>query len=181
MNKHDTAYLQRFYSAISRAERWLQPDEPIPPSLDTGRVNEYGFREWSPARQQTEPRAIETIYETIPGRVPKLFEQCLASFRWLEVDLPGITLLAHPPGPRCEGFVSEVIRDPHLYPTLFRERFMQFGKGGTLYDPICFDLRRKKKEDCPIVRIDHESVLIHEKAEVVEEIAPTFRKLLEML
>ena len=102
--------------------------------------------------------------------------------RWLEVDLPQMALLAHSPGPRCDGFVTEVTRDPHLYPTLFRERYVQFGKAESAnYDPICFDLRRKKKTDCPIVRIDHERVLIDERVVVVEQIAPSFRELVEML
>lgn len=101
--------------------------------------------------------------------------------RWLEADLPTITLLAHPPGLRCDGFVSQVMRDPELYPALFRERYVQFAKGGRIYDPVCFDLRRKRKDDCPIVLIDHESVLIHQKVEVIEEVAPTFRELLEKL
>ena len=164
MSKHDAADLERFFSAILRAERWVRPDATIPPSLNPGTVNAYGFREWSPARQHIDAGNLESIYETIPGRLPNLFEQGLMSFRWLEVDLPMLALLAHPPGPRCDGFVSEVVRDAHLYPTLFRERYVQFAKADSAnYDPVCFDLRRKRKDDCPIVRIDHEWVLIHQR------------------
>ena len=182
MKKPDSAHVERFFSAILSAERWLRPDEPIPASLNNGTVNEYGFPEWSPARQHIDAGNLESIYETIPGRLPGLFEQCLMSFRWLEVDLPMLALLPHPPGPRCDGFVSQVVRDPHLYPTLFRERYVQFAKAESAnYDPVCFDLRRKRKDDCPIVRIDHEWVLIHQRVEVVKEIAPSFRDLLDML
>ena len=58
--------------------------------------------------------------------------------------------------------------DRYLYPVLFANKLVEFGKApGGSYDPICFDLKRRKAGDCPILRVDHESVLIDGQVQVV--------------
>jgi hypothetical protein len=57
--------------------------------------------------------------------------------------------------------------------------FIQFGRApGGHFDPVCFDTKsRNGKKDCRIVRIDHEEVLCNYRVKVVEEIAPSFERL----
>jgi hypothetical protein len=94
------------------------------------------------------------------------------------VDIDEVRLLGNPPGPGLFGFQQEMMRDPYLYPTLLSSRFVEFGKAaGGSYDPLCFDLKRTKAGDCPIVRIDHESVLVKARITVLKEVAPSFRAL----
>ena len=53
---------------------------------------------------------------------------------------------------------------------------------GFSYDPICFDTRtRGKSRESPIVRLDHEAVLIKSRIDVLEQVAPSFSALLESL
>ena len=48
------------------------------------------------------------------------------------------------------------------------------------YDQICFETKtRKKGDECRIVKIDHEEVLVIERIQIVREIAPSFRSLVE--
>jgi hypothetical protein len=48
------------------------------------------------------------------------------------------------------------------------------------YDPICFATRRMNNGDAPIVQIDHEDILSHNrKGRVVQEITPSFRSFVE--
>lgn len=180
MKAQNSSLAEAFYDAILRGDRWLESAAEIPPELFTGEVGEFGFARWAPARQATSVQAFEMLYVTVPGRLPTLFEECLASFRWLRVEIGPIDFFAHPPAPDCDVFAAQIMRDRHLFPALFKSRYIEFGKAaGGSYDPICFDLKRGRKQDCPLVRIDHESVLIDGEPKVVSEIAPSFRAFLE--
>ena len=157
-------------------------DSAPPPELRAGETDEWGWTKWSPVRQSTAPTALDTLYATIPGRLPALFEELLTSCRWLRVEISEIDFFANPPGPDFRGLHDEITRDPHLFPSLFSERFVEFGKAaGGSYDPVCFDLKRSRKRDCPLVRIDHESVLILRRPKVIAEVAPSFRSFVERL
>jgi hypothetical protein len=180
MKAQHSSLAEAFYDAILRGDRWLDPSADIPSELLTREIGEFGFARWAPTRQATSVQPLEKIYATVPGRLPKLFEECLASFRWLRVEIGPIEFFAHPPGPDCEVFVAQIVRDCHLFPALFTNRYIEFGKAaGGSYDPVCFDLKRGRKQDCPLVRIDHESVLIRGEPKVVSEIAPSFRAFVE--
>ncbi|HXV81466.1 MAG TPA: hypothetical protein VEG60_16435 [Candidatus Binatia bacterium] len=138
------------------------------------------MKRWSPIAFATNTDALSALYKVIPGRLPRLFEQLLLSYRWLRVDIHEVTLLGNPPGPGLSGFQQEMMRDPHLYPALLSNRLVEFGKAaGGSYDPICFDLKRTKTGDCPIVRIEHEAVLVNGRATVLNEVAPNFRALVQ--
>ena len=48
------------------------------------------------------------------------------------------------------------------------------------YDPVCFVTSRRTKDgDCPIVRVDHEGLLSRYRVEIVGEIAPSFRSIVQ--
>lgn len=109
-----------------------------------------------------------------------MFERFILSYRWAAVDIGYFELLPNPLGSTLAGLQAEILRDGHLYPTLFRHEYLQFGKaGGGWYDPVCFDCsRRKKQGDCPVVRLDHEEILCNERIRVTEELAPSFQELI---
>ncbi len=55
---------------------------------------------------------------------------------------------------------DRAFKDSGLTPTLHKNGFLQFGlpyEGN--YDPICFDMKRLKHNDAPIVQLDHEQIL----------------------
>jgi hypothetical protein len=152
----------------------------VPAELATSEVNDLGMSRWSPVRFRTSSDALAILYGAVPGPLPKLFELLLLSYRWLRVGIPGVTLFGNPPGPGLSGFEQEIMRDRYLYPVLFWQRLVEFGKApGGSYDPICFDLKRTKAGDCPIVRIDHESIFIEGRGAVVCEVAESFSVLAE--
>jgi hypothetical protein len=68
--------------------------------------------------------------------------------------------------------------DPVLTQTLIPNRYIRFALApDSSYDPVCFDLNRFNNNDCPIVRIEHESVLMHETIGDVATLFDTFRDL----
>jgi hypothetical protein len=182
MKNQDAELIETFFQAILRADRWAVSKAEMPSEFATDEVNEFDCVRWEPIRVSTDVTDLEKVYGKLPARMPKLFEDCLSSFGWLGVELGGIDLFPHHAQAGLDEFVSHVVHDKALFPSLFRERFVQFGRAaGGSYDPICFDLKRSKDRDCPIVRIDHESVLINEKPVVTSELAPSFRAWVEKL
>ena len=66
--------------------------------------------------------------------------------------------------------------DEVLSRVLLREGFIHIGKPlDWNYDPVCFDTRaRSRRGEYPLVRLDHEEILIGERVKVREKVAESF-------
>lgn len=176
----DEQILESLFLAIcSSDDTWYWAESvAVPEQLLTSHVNDLGMARWSAVRLATSPDVLAELYSAVPGPLPKLFESLLLAYRWARVALSEATLFGNPPGPTLRGFEQEITSDRSLHSVLFENRLVEFGKApGGSYDPICFDLKRSKGGDCPILRIEHESVLINGRVRVVGEVAPNFRAL----
>jgi hypothetical protein len=173
--------VDRFVGCFDRlADLTVLDFDSVAKQLAVGESDQFGDRHWKPTKFKTPPAAFDAIYQKLPGRLPRLFELLLISYRWAEVDLKSFRLLANPPGADLTGFLQEISRDPVLWKELLPAGYVQFGKGPDLdYDPVCFDLRsRKKSGDCRIVKIDHEQVLSYDRVKIRAELAPSFEELI---
>src|SRR5689334_9262875 len=108
MKNQDANLIESFFQAILRADRWKVARAEIPSEFATEEVNEFDCVRWKPLRVPTHVTDLEKIYDTIPGRMPKLFEDCLATFGWLTVELGGIDLFPHHPKSGLVVFVEHV-------------------------------------------------------------------------
>jgi hypothetical protein len=141
-----------------------------------------------------DPAALEAFYAALPEgtpRLPRLYEQLLLTYKWGNADV-GIAHLKTGPGP-CDGFnlylnyggdtlmshLEEARRDKGLWGTLVPNGYFPFGRVGCTYDPLCFALRERRGDDCPVVRIDHEEILCWDRLKVMGRLAPSFRGLVE--
>jgi hypothetical protein len=141
-------------------------------------VDERGHQQVPPQPVATPGAALEALNKGLPGRLPRLFEALLSTYRWPEADLDSVFFFANPPGADLSGFVDQVLQDRGLADSLLPARLVQFGRGpGGSYDPVCFDLHRSHAGDCPIVRVDHEEILCNCRIKVVGQLADTFRSL----
>ena len=79
--------------------------------------------------------------------------------------------------------VVGAVRDRAISRTTLGAGLVHFARAaGFSYDPICFDTRtRRKSREFPIVRLDHEAILIKNRIDVLEQVAPSFSALLESL
>ena len=163
------------FNAMMSAERHVFSSQVgVPPELVVTDPDADGRVQWAPLRAAIPVSVLDSLYALVPGPLPALFEECLLSFRWVRVEL-GVVELFGSTSDNLAAFASEVMRDGHLFPPLFRERYVEIGKAaGGSYDPVCFDLRRSRNRDCPMVRIDHESVLVGGSPEVLSDVAPSF-------
>jgi hypothetical protein len=123
--------------------------------------------------------ALSALVPRLPARFPPLYELLVISYRWPETLLGPVSLLANPPGPDLTGLADEIFRDPALTEALHTAGHLQLGRvngGGS--DPICFDTTRQRADrDAPIVRINCAEILRNGGIRIVEEIAPSFRQL----
>ncbi|MEM9413006.1 MAG: hypothetical protein AAGA30_17990 [Planctomycetota bacterium] len=110
--------------------------------------------------------------------MPILFETLALSYRWLAVDLGICRLLENPPAADLQPLADAMFRDPIITNTLLPAGFVRFALApNECYDPVCFDLSRMQDDDCPIVRMNHEVILIHQVIGEVTTLYGSFREL----
>ena len=62
--------------------------------------------------------------------------------------------------------------------TLLPANFVRFALApNECYDPICFDVSRMVDGDCPVVRMNHESILSNDEIGEVTTVFDSFRSL----
>jgi hypothetical protein len=116
---------------------------------------------------------LESLYAKLPARLPSLFERLLLTYRWAEVHLDTFTLFANPLGPDLGGWHREASRDKILWSFLLAAGYIPFAKGP---DMVCFAVRdRRKNNESPIVKIDHEEILCNNRLRIVKQMAPSPR------
>ncbi len=116
---------------------------------------------------------FDPLYGKLPGRFPPLFEQLVTGFAWdEETDLGPLRLLPNPSGSDLSGLKEAIFRDPGFVEALLPAGHIPFALGPD-GEAVCFDSERRRSDrDCPIVLV---------LREVVEEIFPSFRALIERL
>jgi hypothetical protein len=177
--KFDDELIRRFVATFAQLdELGCLPSAPPPPELFAG-MDADGSVCWRPAVIATPREQLHELYRRVPGPFPALYEELVLNYRWLEVDLQTARLLANPPGPTLDGLADEMLGDPVLINTLLPAGFIPFGKATDLcYDPMCFDLDSRQGDDCPIVQLEHESILCHDKIGASWQRFPSFRDLM---
>jgi hypothetical protein len=182
ISKSDAQLLQRFVEKFEELSDLLfcPNTDPIAKEFRTGESDGSRIREkWRPLKVATDPSALDGLHAKLPARIPKLFEHLLLNYRWAEVDLDMFTLTANPIGHDLSRWLAEASRDTFLWNFHLSNGYIPFAKGHD-YDRICFETKtRKKGDECRIVKIDHEGVLVNERIVIVRELAPSFRLLVE--
>jgi hypothetical protein len=175
----DDDLLRRFVASFEPLDG-LEEFGPVPKELAVEPNVEDGTSvRWQPVATLTYRELLAPIYQKLPGRFPDLYERLVLSYRWLRVHLETVMLLANPPGATFDGLATEIFCDLVLINTLIPAGFVPFGMvSGGGYDPMCFDLNARKHDDCPVIQIDHESVLCHDRIGKSWQRYSSFRELM---
>ena len=178
---NDEQLVARFASSFEQLDDlFCGHGEPLPEELSIGLdPDDWSIIRWRPAEIPTAQDCLDTIYERLSGRFPALYERLVLTYRWLEVHLGTVMLLANPPGPTLDGLAAEILRDPILLDTLLPAGFVPFGRvSGGYYDPMCFDLNSMRDGDCPIILIEHEAILCQSRIGKSWQRYSSFRELM---
>lgn len=105
---------------------------------------------------------------------PALFCYFTSAYTFSEFSYQGIVFWTN-----VDHF-AKYFPDKLLDNVLVSQKYLPFGQpdcGG--YDRICFDMNRKRGRDAPIIRIDHEAMLLKGDVRVIETLYPNFLTLME--
>jgi hypothetical protein len=112
--------------------------------------------------------------------LPPVFRSLVRRYGFLEFELGPLLMCENTGEDRYYELISYTRRDRGLQEELVPAGYIHFARetsGG--YDPICFDTNRGQDGDYPIVQIDHEDILINRTITVIDDLAPSFRSVVE--
>jgi hypothetical protein len=136
----------------------------FPSELNAGiDPEDWNVIRWRPAAIATDEAHLKDFRGRLGRRLPRLYEQMILSYRWLEVHLHKVRLKANPPGESLEELRRNITADPVFKSLLIHRGFVPFAHDLNNYDPVCFDLNAMTEDfDCPILRFEHEALLSHD-------------------
>jgi hypothetical protein len=134
-------------------------------------------------RVNTSRGALTDFYSQLPAPLPPLYERLILSYRWPTTYLDHLTLVAHPHGDGLSALIENMKYDRGIWEECTTNGFLPFAMGFDIsFDPVCFDLKQRNPEgDYRIARFDHEEIMCFERLVEIEEIAGSFRELVQRM
>ncbi|HEY3268424.1 MAG TPA: SMI1/KNR4 family protein [Armatimonadota bacterium] len=169
--------IDRFVETINRLPREPDVEDQIPASVRGEPDDAEGWYDWS-IRPLPTIDWIEPMERRIGIEFPPAFRSLVTRYVFPCFDAGPIALAANTP----EGVFWELrCMDPAFEEVLVPKGYIPFARPDTFrYDPICFDTRRRGADgECPLVCIEHESVLCNSVIGDIEDVAPSFAAFVE--
>jgi hypothetical protein len=162
---------------------WTTLRDPPPDELNAGSdldPENWDRILWRPARIEATRDDLQALYYRLSAKFPPLYERLIVSWRWLEVYLYRIRLLANPPGPELKGLGDNILRDPVFVEYLESKGYVPFAFDGSSYNPVCFDTNHRRSDgDCPIIAFEHEAMLSFHRIGASWKLWDSFRDLMD--
>ena len=116
----------------------------------------------------------------LPHQLPPSFSSLLRRYRFPSFECADVLLFGNVNGRQIDDLVVKFFRDATLASVTQRSGFIQVGQpSNPSYDPVCFDLRaRTKTGEAPLVRLDHEDILIDGRVKILAKLHDSFSSLL---
>lgn len=177
----DDALIDGFVETLNARGLEPLPESGVLAELRSGPPDQLGWCHWKIRPAERNPWVAGLEQSVMPHRFPKLFLSLISRYRFAELQVGTIMFFANTGQPVSHELA--VCKDVVMRPVLLEQGLLQFGQPDAVnYDPICFAAAKMKKGDAPIVRVDHEDILIRNgKGRIVAEIAPSFRHFVEQV
>jgi hypothetical protein len=119
---------------------------------------------------------IEPLEHKLPARLPPSFRSLVARYSFPSFEVGALALFANKGDGGEDELANAVFKDKVMVDVTHKAGFIQFARPADgWYDPICFDTGgRSKNREFPIVRLDHEAILVNSRIVVREVIAKSF-------
>jgi hypothetical protein len=169
--------VDRFVEQANRSPREdLNPDD-VPDFLRAGPAAADALAvAWVIVPARSHCAWVDDFEAKLPAPLPRSYRSLVSRYLFPVLDVGAVTLFANTGVGVHDEIVEAIFRDRAIYTPLLQAGFVQFGRPAAgSYDPVCFDLNRKTRDqECPVVRLDHEAALMEGRATVVEEVADSF-------
>lgn len=124
--------------------------------------------------------AVTDLESRLGFRLPGLYREFVSQFEFDAFELKGVEFFPNHVQNGGYSIESAVFRDPIMSRVLIDANMFQVGRSDTgSYDPVCFDLSKRKGKDCVLIRLDHEAALQYARISVVEKVSSGFGELVE--
>jgi hypothetical protein len=173
--------IDRFVAALNDRGMEPLPAEEVPEDLrNSNPLDDSDWVEWTIRAADSTPW-VAALDSRLKKPFPELYHSLITRYRFAEFEIGPVMFFASTGQDVLHELSRCIFRDQYMSPVLLNQGLLQFGQPDSgNYDPICFDARRGKLGDAPIVRIDHEDILSRNKSgRLVAEIAPSFRDFVE--
>jgi hypothetical protein len=172
--------IDAFVRKINRSPRRRIREEDIPYRLRQGGA-EYGlYYDWTIQRFHY-INWIEPLEAQLPAPLPLSYRSLVARYIFPAFEVPPLILMANTGQTLYHEMSMAMTRDKVLSKVLLQNGYAQFARPNTGdSDPVCFDFnRRSRTGDCPIVRINHQTIIVSSRVQVLAEIAPSFYEFID--
>lgn len=172
------AIIDTFVRRVNSGTRPMKVWDEVAPSVADPLPAEPDCWDWS--IRPFKATWIDGVEERLPRKFPALFRSLITRYIFPEFVWDRVLLFGNTP--ECIGNKPHELRvalfnDAHLSRVLLNNGYLQFGQPAAgNYDPICFAPHGDGLD--PIVRLDHESILIRGQIRVTEQIAASLREFL---
>ena len=168
--------IRKFVTAMN--SRGLEPlfDREVPEELRIKEVADIsGMVEWG-IRPASDNPWVSQLEARLPSQFPLAYRFLIMQFRFAEFEVGPVMFFANTGQESVLNDISHALfADKHLYPMLLKNSLIQFGRqSGGGYDPVCFDMKRRRAQDAPIVQLDHEEILVRNRIRIIQEVATSF-------
>jgi hypothetical protein len=169
--------IDAFVARVNRSPREPLCYDEVPEFLRAGEpVDAEGY--WVPWAIRPAPLPcawIDAFEAKLPGPLPRSYRSLVTRYQFPAFEVGPVRLFASTGGVVNDVWelVRAVFLDAHLSTPLLAAGFVQFGRVG--WDPVCFDLNRRKNHgECPVLQLDHEADVVEKPVQVVAELADSF-------
>jgi hypothetical protein len=119
---------------------------------------------------------IDALETKLPRRLPASFRSLVLRYAFPSFDAGHLRFFANTGDDASEELAVGIFRDQFIANATLKAGYIQFARpqDGS-YDPICFDARRSvSNREFPIVRLDHEAILCHDRIREAAPISKSF-------
>jgi hypothetical protein len=170
-----------FVHAINRGPRDRGDGDEVPPSVAQSGPDEDGELDWQirPFQRASWIAEMEAI---IPAPLPPSYRSLVTRYVFPAFQIPGAFLFANTPEGTTHFELRRRLREPIAEELMATGGLVQFANPFQYnYDPVCFatGVGRRRKE-FPIVRVDHEDILLGRSGPKVIMVAESFLDLVRV-
>lgn len=170
--------VDRFVDYLNGVGFEPQPPDQMPEELRTSNAGDEMFN-WQ-IRPASSNAWVKNLTQRLPQKWPGPFQSLIDRYRFSQIEVGPLMLFANSGHDLFYELSNRIFMDEGIFPLLHGHDLLQFGlPHGVNYDPVCFDLRRRNRDDAPIVQLDHEEILLRSRIRVVQEISPSFSQFMQ--